>query len=211
MGLYRRTRQAGPTARLRRAFAQQWLAQTSQDLVTARNQRDTALQQLEKASKHRDLVRLTATDDAVVLQMAKLSVGSVIKEGEPLIYLAPLNSPVEAEARITPQDVGFLRVGDPVKVKLDTFNYVEHGMVAGTVRWISEGAFTVDDTNNTPVPAYYKVRIALTDTNLHNVPPGFRLIPGMTLTADIHIGTRSILMYIVTGALRSTQEAMREP
>jgi hemolysin D len=203
--------QVEATAATRNAFAQQWLAQTSQDLVTARNQRDTALQQLEKASKHRDLVRLTATDDAVVLQMAKLSVGSVIKEGEPLIYLAPLNSPVEAEARITPQDVGFLRVGDPVKVKLDTFNYVEHGMVAGTVRWISEGAFTVDDTNNTPVPAYYKVRVALTDTNLHNVPPGFRLIPGMTLTADIHIGTRSILMYIVTGALRSTQEAMREP
>ena len=203
--------QVEATAATRNAFAQQWLAQTSQDLVTARNQRDTALQQLEKASKHRDLVRLTATDDAVVLQMAKLSVGSVIKEGEPLIYLAPLNSPVEAEARITPQDVGFIRVGDPVKVKLDTFNFIEHGMVSGTVRWISEGAFTIDDTNNTPVPAYYKVRVALTDTNLHNVPPGFRLIPGMTLTADIHIGTRSILMYIVSGALRGAQEAMREP
>lgn len=203
--------QVEATAATRNAFAQQWLAQTSQELVTARNQRDTALQQLEKASKHKDLVRLTAADDAVVLQMAKLSVGSVIKEGEPLIYLAPLNSPVEAEARITPQDVGFIRVGDPVKVKLDTFNFVEHGMVTGTVRWISEGAFTVDDTNNTPVPAYYKVRLALTDTNLHNVPPGFRLIPGMTLTADIHIGTRSILMYVISGALRSAQEAMREP
>ena len=203
--------QVEATSATRNAFAQQWLAQTSQELVTARNQRDTALQQLEKASKHKDLVRLTATDDAVVLQMAKLSVGSVIKEGEPLIYLAPLNSPVEAEARITPQDVGFIRVGDPVKVKLDTFNFIEHGMVSGTVRWISEGAFTIDDTNNTPVPAYYKVRVALTDTNLHNVPPGFRLIPGMTLTADIHIGTRSILMYIVSGALRGAQEAMREP
>ena len=134
------------TTATRNAFAQQWLAQTSQDLVTARNQRDTALQQLEKAVKHKDLVRLAATEDAVVLQMAKLSVGSVLKEGDPLIYLAPLNSPVEAEARIPPQDVGFVRAGDPVKIKLDAFNFIEHGMAEGTVRWISEGAFTIDDT-----------------------------------------------------------------
>jgi hemolysin D len=203
--------QVEATTATRNAFAQQWLAQTSQDLVTARNQRDAALQQFEKATRHQDLVRLTATEDAVVLQMAKLSVGSVLKGGEPLIYLAPLNSPVEAEIRISPQDVGFIRAGDPVKVKLDTFNFIEHGMVSGTVRWISEGAFTVDDTNNTAVPPYYKVRVALTDTELKNVPSSFRLIPGMTLTADIHIGTRSIMMYLVSGALRHMQEAMREP
>jgi hemolysin D len=204
--------QVEATTATRNAFAQQWLAQTSQELVTARNQRDTALQQLEKASKHKDLVRLAATEDAVVLQMAKLSVGSVLKEGEPLIYLAPLSSPVEADVRISPQDVGFIRAGDPVKVKLDAFNFIEHGMVSGTVRWISEGAFTIDDTNNTPVPTpYYKVRVTLTDTELKKVPPGFRLIPGMTLTADVHIGTRSILMYLVSGALRGTSEAMREP
>lgn len=203
--------QVEATTATRNAFAQQWLAQTSQDLVTARNQRDAALQQFEKATRHRDLVRLAATEDAVVLQMAKLSVGSVLKGGEALMYLAPLNSPVEAEIRISPQDVGFIRAGDPVKIKLDTFNFVEHGMVSGTVRWISEGAFTVDDTNNTAVPPYYKVRVALTDTDLKNVPSSFRLIPGMTLTADIHIGTRSILMYLVGGALRHMQEAMREP
>jgi HlyD family secretion protein len=203
--------QVEATTATRNAFAQQWLAQTSQDLVNARNQRDAALQQLEKATRHQDLVRLTAPEDAVVLQMAKLSVGSVLKAGDPLLYLAPLNSPVEAEARISPQDIGFVRVGDPVKVKLDSFNFIEHGMVSGTVRWISEGAFTVDDTNNTPVPPYYKVRVALTDTNLRNVPAGFRLIPGMSLTADVHIGTRSVLMYLISGAVRHAREAMREP
>ena len=203
--------QVEATTATRNAFAQQWLAQTSQDLVTARNQRDAALQQLEKATRHQDLVRLTAPEDAVVLQMAKLSVGSVLKGGEALLYLAPLNSPVEAEARISPQDIGFVRVGDTVKLKLDAFNFIEHGMVLGTVRWISEGAFTVDDSNNTAVPPYYKVRVALTDTNLRNVPSSFRLIPGMSLAADIHIGTRSVLMYVISGAVRGAQEAMREP
>jgi len=198
------------TTSTRNAFVQQWLGQTSQELVTARNTRDTALQQLEKATKHKDLVRLDALDDAVILKMAKLSVGSVLKEGDPLFYLAPLRSPVEAEVRIATRDVGFIRPGDPVKLKLDAFNFIEHGSAEGTLRWISEGAFTVDD-NGVATEPYYKARVALTNTDLRNVPEGFRLIPGMTLAGDIHIGTRSVFMYIVSGALRGMGEAMREP
>jgi hemolysin D len=200
------------TVATRDAFVQQWLAETSKELVTARNQRDAALQQLEKATRKQDLVRLVAPDDAVVLRMAKLSVGSVLRDGEPLFYLAPLNSPLEAEVRILPRDVGFIRAGDPVKIKLDAFKFIEHGMVEGNVRWISEGSFTTDDRNNTPLPEpYYKARVALTNTELRNVPESFRLIPGMTLTADVHIGTRSVLMYVAYGAVRGAREAMREP
>ena len=194
----------------RDAFIQQWLGQASQELVTARGQRDTALQQLEKATKHKDLVHLEALDDSVVLKMSKLSVGSVLKEGDPLMFLAPLRSPMEAEVKITTHDVGFIRPGDPVKIKLDTFNFVEHGMIEGTLRWISEGAFTTDDNGN-PSDPYYKARVALNDVNLRDVPKDFRLIPGMTLAGDIHIGTRSIMMYLVSGALRGMGEAMREP
>jgi hemolysin D len=194
----------------RDAFIQQWLGQASQELVTARGQRDTALQQLEKATKHKDLVHLEALDDSVVLKMSKLSVGSVLKEGDPLMFLAPLRSPMEAEVKITTHDVGFIRAGDPVKIKLDTFNFVEHGMIEGTLRWISEGAFTTDDNGN-PSDPYYKARVALNDVNLRDVPKDFRLIPGMTLAGDVHIGTRSIMMYLVSGALRGMGEAMREP
>src|SRR5256886_7992209 len=162
----------------REAFVQQWLAQASQELVTARGQRDTALQQLEKATKHKDLVRLEALEDAVVLKMSKLSVGSVLKEGDPLMYLAPLDSPVEAEVHIATRDVGFIRPGDPVMVKLDAFNFIEHGIAEVTLRWIREGAFTRDDTGVAAAP-HSKARVALTNTNLRNVPEAFRLIPGM--------------------------------
>ena len=199
------------TAATRNGFIQQWLGEASKEQVTARNQRDVAVHQLEKATKHKDLVRLVAAEDSVVLKMAKLSVGSVLKEGDPLIYLAPLRSAVEAEVHISPRDVGFIRVDDPVRIKLDAFNFIEHGMAEGTVRWISEGAFTVHEDSGAPAEPYYKVRVALTDVDLHNVPEGFRLIPGMTLTADVHIGTRSVLMYIVNGAVKGMNEGMREP
>lgn len=196
----------------RKAFTDQWQGQTSQELVTARNQRDTAAQQLDKAIRHQDLVKIYAKEDSVVLKMSKLSVGSVLKEGDSLMSLAPLRSPVEAEVRIAPRDVGRIRPGDPVKIKFDPFNFIEHGSAEGRVRWISEGAFSsADDAGPQTVGSYYKARIALTDISLRNVPEGFRLIPGMTLTADVNIGTRTVLMYIFSGAMQGMGEAMREP
>lgn len=194
----------------RDAFVQQWLSQVSQELVTARNARDAAREQLAKAIRHKDLVRLEAPDDAVVLKLAKLSVGSVLKEGDPLITLAPLHSPVEAEVHIAARDVGFIRAGDAVTIKLDAFYFVEHGTAEGKVRAISDGSFTVDDNGNTVEP-YYKARIEFASVNLKDVPAGFRLIPGMTLTADIQVGARSVFMYLVRGLVRGVGEAMREP
>ena len=194
----------------REAFIQQWAAQVSQELVTARNGLDTARQQLAKAARHEDLVRLAAPDDAVVLKLAKLSVGSVLKEGDPLVTLAPMRSPVEAEVHILARDVGFCRPGDRVTLKLDPFHFIEHGTASGVLRWISEGAFTQDD-NGTPTEPYYKARIALTEVSLKSVPNSFRLVPGMTLTADIQVGTRSAFMYVWRGIIRGIGEAMREP
>jgi HlyD family secretion protein len=202
--------QLAATIANRDAFTQQWATQISQELVTARNGLDNAREQLAKATRHQDLVRLTAPDDAVVLKLAKLSVGSVLKEADPFILLAPLRSPVEAEVHILARDVGFCRPGDKATLKLDPFHFVEHGTASGTLRWISEGAFTQDD-NGTATDPYYKARIALTEVKLKSVPDSFRLVPGMTLTADIQVGTRSAFMYIWRGVIRGVGEAMREP
>ena len=209
-GLTEAEHQLASTIANRDAFVEQWSGQVSQELVTARNSLDTARQQMAKASRHQDLVRLEATEDAVVLKLAKLSVGSVLKEGDPLITLAPLHSPVEAEVHIATREIGFVRPGDSATVKLDPFSFVEHGTASGYVRWISEGAFTQDD-NGSAVDPYYKARIALTEVKLNAVPDSFRLVPGMTLTADISVGSRSVFMYVLKGVIRSVNEAMREP
>ena len=77
-------------------------------------------------------MRLEAPDDAVVLKLAKLSVGSVLREGDPFITLAPLLSPVEAEVHISTREIGFVRPTDAATVKLDAFSFVEHGTATGT-------------------------------------------------------------------------------
>src|SRR5262249_45392012 len=106
----------------REAYIQQRSTQLSQDLVTARNNLDAARAQLDKATKHQDLVRLTATESSVVLTMAKLSVGSVLKQGDTLFTLMPANSPVEAEIRVSSREIGSLRPGVHCMLKIDALN-----------------------------------------------------------------------------------------
>ena len=194
----------------RAAFIEQWFSQISQDLITARNGRDGARAQLEKATKHQDLVRLTAPERAMVLTLAKLSVGSVLKEGDTLLTLTPMSAPLEAEAQVLSRDVGFIRPGDPVTMKIDAFNFAEHGTVEGKVKWISEDAFTTDD-NGQATPAYYRVRVSVVAIHLIDVPSTFRLIPGMTLIADVKVGTRALGAYLIGGMMRGLGQAMREP
>ncbi|WFU39445.1 HlyD family type I secretion periplasmic adaptor subunit [Bradyrhizobium sp. CB82] len=193
----------------RKAFIEQWNAQLSQDLVTTQNSLDAAKANYDKAVKHQDLVRLTAEEPSVVLTLAKLSVGSVLKQGDPFITLMPLKTRLDAEIKIASRDVGFIRPGDACTLKIDAFNYAEHGTAEGRIRWVSEGAFTTDD-NGQPVDAYYKARCSVDRTNFVDVPANFRLIPGMTLTGDVHVGTRSVAMYLIGDMLKGLGQAMRE-
>jgi hemolysin D len=194
----------------RESFLQQWSTALSQEIVAARNTLDTAKAQYDKALKRADLVSLAAQEPSIVLTVAKLSVGSVLREGDPFITMMPENSPVEAEVPILSRDVGFIRPGDKCSLRVEAFNYTEHGTAEGTVRWISEGAFTIDD-NGQPTSPYYKARCSVEQMNFRYVPDNFRLIPGMTLSAAVKVGTRSLMTYMLDGLFRAYTEAMREP
>jgi len=195
----------------REAFIQQWSTQISQDLVTARNTRDNARAQLEKARRHQDLVEIVAADDSIILTVAKLSVGSVLNQGVEFITAMPVGVPVEAEVSVTTRDIGFLRVGDPATLRVDAFDFSEHGYAEGRVKWISEGAFSVKDDTGQPTDAHYRVGLTIDSYHFIKVPENFRLMPGMTLTADIKVGTRSAAGYLLDGLMRTVSGAMREP
>jgi HlyD family secretion protein len=138
----------------------------------------------------------------------------------------PVDAALEVDAQIDSQDSGFVNVGDPVTLKFDAYKFLEHGTGSGKVKTISQDSFTqVQDqdtlsttpTSTTPASGtdtrspYFDCRIQITGLHLHDVPPDTRIIPGMTLHADIVVGRRTIWWYLVGGALRSGSEAMHEP
>lgn len=212
----------------RAAFTDEWRRKAAEELVEQRRQRATLVEQITKAERRRSLVTLTAPVDAVVLEVAKRSVGSVVREAEPLVTLVPAGVPLEVEAEIPSADIGLVRAGDTVRVKLDAFPFQRHGTLTGEVRTISADAFQrgawgagaggaggEGAANGPPGPrdgaAVFRARIRLTGTALEGVPAGTRLSPGMVATAEIRIGTRSVLSYFLYPVIRAFDESIREP
>jgi hemolysin D len=205
----------------RDAFVRGWGADASQDLSVASNKLSDAQEQLNKAARRRQLVELRSDVDAIVQSVAKTSVGSVLQSGQQFITLVPKDAPLEVEADISGQENGFVHVGDSVSIKFDTFPYTQYGMATGTVRTISPNSFTAQDEARNPTSAvpsaqsaaepFYRARVAIENVALHGVPDGFHIIPGMPVTADVKVGKRTVLKYLLGMMLPVTREAMREP
>lgn len=200
----------------RDAFEQQWKGQINQELHERSRSLINAQESLRKATLRNQLVELRAEQDAVVLTIAKVSVGAVMQSGDQFITLVALASPLEIEARITGADAGYVHERQKVTIKFDTFPYVQYGVAEGSVRTISADSFvgpeeTQRDASFRQTPAFYKTRIAISEIKMHDVAGGFQLKRGMPVTADIKVGERNILAYLFARVLPIGLEGMREP
>ena len=204
----------------RDAYNQNWLAQVSQDLTDQTRKLSDAQESLKKAALRRQMVELRADQNAVVMSVAKVSSGSVLQSGEQLITLVPENAALEAEVNIAGSDAGFVHPGNTVDMKLDTLPYTQYGTVTGSIRVLSPDSFTTADPDqpkrgSQPQPqtmaAYYRGRITLGTTRLHDVPEGFHFMPGLPVTADIKVGKRTLIGYLLGRVLPAFRDSMREP
>lgn len=203
----------------RDAYVRGWKAEASQKLQEITVKAADTRELLTKANLRRKLVEIRAGLDAIVQSVAKVSVGSVMQSGQQFITLVPADAPLEIEANIAGKDNGFVHVKDPVAIKFDTFPFSQYGMAEGVVRIVSPDSFNAQVEARNPTSAipttnlepFYRSRISIDRVALHDVPAGFQLTPGMPVTADVKVGQRTVLKYMLGLMLPVTQEAMREP
>ncbi len=204
------------------AYDKDWHAKALQDETEATRKLDEAEGNLHKAELRRRLVELRAPADATVLTKAHVSVGSVLQSGDPFFTLVPLDAPLDVEARVPGVDAGFVHPGDKVTIKFDTFPFTHYGMAHGTVQTVSPDSFATEQneqpTKNTMrVPEndtaknYYRIKVSLDQVALHDTPKGFQITPGMPVTADVMVGKRTVLTYLLSRALPVAMDGMREP
>ncbi|QAU35563.1 HlyD family type I secretion periplasmic adaptor subunit [Janthinobacterium sp. 17J80-10] len=190
-------------------FRRQWRQRALEDLTAAERQRSEVKEQLGKAQRRNELVQLVSPANAVVLEIGKKSVGSVIKDAEPLFVLVPLDAPLQAEVEVDSADVGDLRVGDTAKIKLDTYPFQKHGMLEGKLQTVSADAFA-RQANGQAAGAYYIGRIDIGSRKLDNMSGPAYLLPGMTVTSEMVVGKRSVISYFLYPVIRTLDEALRE-
>ncbi|MDX2221194.1 MAG: HlyD family type I secretion periplasmic adaptor subunit [Rhodospirillaceae bacterium] len=205
----------------RQTFIDQWRHQVLEALAAKRTEATMVGEGMAKAARLNDLVVVTAPTDGVVLDVAKRSVGSVLNPAEPLVTIVPAGATMVAEVMINSSDIGYAKPGDEVVVKVDAFPYQRHGLMQGKLLTVSEESFpgggVAAPGSVLPPPsragsgAYHRALVELTDTTLDNLPEGARLIPGMTLTAEIKVGKRTVMTYFLYPITRGLSESIREP
>ena len=195
----------------RETFVMEWKKDVAEQHVAAKKSRISIQTSLDKVLQLTQYVELYAPCDAIVHEIASFPVGSAVREAEALITLVPINCEIELEAEIPAKDIGRVKVGDDVRVKLNAFPFQKHGTLSGKIRTISEDTFQKQQKQNELDSAtYYRARIPL-QGSLKNVHDSFRLIPGMEAQVEIKVGTRRVIEYIVYPLIKSLDEAIREP
>jgi hemolysin D len=198
----------------RQAFIEDFRRAAMEQLVELRGQRDGVGEELKKMELRRNMVVLTAPSDAVVLDLAQRSVGSVVREAEPLVTLVPLNVPLEAEVSVNSRDIGRVSAGESVRLKFDAYPFQKFGTATGSIRTISRDAFTPsqqESASAAPAPPFFKARVLLEDTRLKVSGDPVRLLPGMTVTAEIKVGRRTVISYFLYPVIRTLDDSVHEP
>ena len=119
--------------------------------------------------------------------------------------LIPKDTPLEVEAKVLNRDIGFIQVGQKVKVKLDRFKFTKYGFIEGTIINIEKSSILDENLGE-----IYPIIIELSTDKMKIDGKYIQLMPGMTCSVDIKIGKRRLIEYIISPMVRYKDEALRE-
>ena len=177
-------------------------------------QTDKLRQDLAKQQHRQALLELRAPQDGVVKDLATHTVGTVTSPGTVLLTLVPQREPLQAEVWISNEDIGFVRPSQPVKLKLGAYTFQKYGMLRGKVFQVSADASEVPAAHANTAEAApslaYKAVVALGSQRLVADGKAHTLAPGMQVSAEILLGTRTVLEYVLSPIRGAFQEAAQE-
>ena len=182
---------------------------------------DKTQAEVTKQEYRNGLLELKAPQDGIIKDVATHTIGTVISPGTILMTLVPKDEILRAEVWVSNEDVGFIHQGDFTKIKFASYQFQKYGMVDGQVAHLSADATdntqqgagsSAPPTAKSPNGQPYSYR-ALVDLKAQElIVDGIKhtLSPGMQVTAEIHLGTRTIFEYLLSPVMKAFQEAGRE-
>ncbi len=183
--------------------------EASAELVRVR----TDLSMIEEQMVVRDDVlrrsTLVSPVRGVVKQIRANTLGGVIAAGAPIMEIVPLGDKVLIEARVLPADIGFVKVGQPVEIKLSAYEYSVYGGLKGVVHTISPDALGDPERAASPEGTWYRALVVAEGDRPRQGGKALEVMPGMTGMVEIRTGQRSVLGFLLRPMLKSS-EAFRE-
>lgn len=178
-------------------------------LVESRQQRDSLARELAQTTTQQNRLIVRAPVDGIVQNLIVSSTGQSVDENEPLMNLVPTGDTLIIEARIPNDDIGFIKLGQEVEIRVNTYDFVKFGTLKGTVSQIAADA--TEDPGAEGAVFNYVVLIKTDRTHLGPEPTDQPVVPGMQVTADFKIGERTILSFLTDRVTQTASTALREP
>jgi adhesin transport system membrane fusion protein len=147
--------------------------------------------------------------DGVVKSIANKTEGGVVQPGSPLAEIVAVADSLLVEARIRPQDIAFVSVGQKATVKLAAYDYSMYGGVEGKIVYVSPDSIQ-PQTQGPSAEPYYVVHVRTLKPGIEYRGRLLPVIPGMTGQVDVLTGRRSVLHYLLKPVNKTLENALRE-
>jgi hemolysin D len=174
-------------------------------------------QQRAKLTFHQEHLELRAPQAGTIKDLATTTIGAIVQPGSVLLTLVPVHEPLLAEVSIKNEDIGFVREGQHVRLKLATYPFQKYGMLDGVVKTVmadsnmpDQGKSQSNKQDGVAQPSIYKAVIELGDQQLKTNEAIFPLSAGMQLNAEIVEGKRTVMEYLLSPVQRVRSEAGME-
>jgi hemolysin D len=164
--------------------------------------------QQQELIKARDIASnqvLVAPVEGVVQQLKVHTIGGVVQPAEALLVVVPKDHLLEVEARVLNKDIGFVRAGQSVTVKVESFPFTRYGALDGTVSSVSRDAIADEKLG-----LYYAARVRVPKATMRIDGVDVMLSPGMAVTAEVTTGTRRLIEFVLSPVTAHLDESGRE-
>jgi multidrug efflux pump subunit AcrA (membrane-fusion protein) len=184
--------------------------QDSQAELTKMNEElSTKEQELTDKSVTLERSEINASMDAIVKNILITTRGAKVRPGDVILELVPIDDKLIIEAKLSPSDISFIKVGQMAAIKLDAYDYSIYGIFKGKVSYISPD--TLKEKTAEGEKLYFRVQIDLSQQQLiSKIGKEINLSPGMTAQIDIITGDRTVLTYLTKPITKTFSEAFHE-
>jgi hemolysin D len=183
-------------------------------------QADRLREELAKQQHRHGLLELRAPHGGTVKDLATHTPGTVVAPGTILMTIVPVGEKLRAEVWVSNDDIGWVHTAQHAKIKLASFQFQKYGMLQGSVAQVSADSTEAPNPNtrsgslagrDRPVGALaFRTLIDLEQQQLESDGQRYSLAPGMQVIAEIHLGERSVLEYLLSPVRKAFHEAGRE-
>jgi len=186
-----------------------YLSESQAELAKAQDDLSSQTESLAARKTVLDQVDIYAPVKGVVKNIRITTQGGVVRPAEEIMQLVPIEEELLVEVKIKPADVAFLRPGLQASVKLDAYDYTIYGTLNGELTYISPDTL-VEETSREQIK-YYRGIIRTSGSKLRNPrSEKIEIIPGMTASAEIKTGQRSVMQYLLKPITRGLKESLHE-